>query len=165
MKQAEIGEPICFFMIGRLLATERHPSEQLTDQLAIGVMGEYSHTWTARNPSGDIDVNSGRGGLYATWFNHGIYLNGAIYGGHNNYESSRSSLEGLATGGKRGRRVEHVCQRRVRFPFCDDPSWGADLCFRCHRRMNYEKTTTANTVKCSCLTAIRDRTQLICSTP
>ncbi len=75
---------------------------RITDQLAIGVMGEYSHTWTALNPSGDIDVNSGRGGLYATWFNHGIYLNGAIYGGHNNYESNRSSLGGLATGGTEG---------------------------------------------------------------
>ena len=75
---------------------------RITDQLAIGVMGDYSHTWTSLNPSGDIDINSGRGGLYATWFSHGIYLNGAIYGGHNNYESSRSSLGGLATGGTEG---------------------------------------------------------------
>jgi len=28
-----------------------------------------------------------------TWFNHGLYLNGAIYGGHNTYESSRSSCQ------------------------------------------------------------------------
>jgi outer membrane autotransporter protein len=75
---------------------------RITDQLAIGVMGDYSHTWTSLNPTGDIDVNSGRGGLYATWFSHGIYLNGVIYGGHNNYESSRSSLGGLATGGTEG---------------------------------------------------------------
>jgi outer membrane autotransporter protein len=75
---------------------------RITDQLAIGVMGEYSHTWTSLKPSGDIDVDSGRGGVYATWFNHGIYLNGAIYGGHNNYDSSRSSLGGLATGGTEG---------------------------------------------------------------
>ena len=54
------------------------------------------------NPSGHIDVDSGRGGLYATWFNHGIYLNGAIYGGHNTYDSSRSGLGGLANGGTEG---------------------------------------------------------------
>ena len=65
-------------------------------------MGEYAHTWAALRPSGDIDVDSGRGGLYTTWFNHGLYLNGAIYGGHNTYESSRSSLGGLATGGTEG---------------------------------------------------------------
>ena len=58
---------------------------RITDQLAIGVMGEYSHTWTSLEPNGSIDVNSGRGGVYATWYNHGIYLNGAICGGHNNY--------------------------------------------------------------------------------
>ena len=75
---------------------------RITDQLAIGVMGEYSHTWTDLNPGGHIDVDSGRGGVYATWFSHGIYSNGAIYGGHNNYDSGRDGLGGLAsTGGYR----------------------------------------------------------------
>ncbi len=76
---------------------------RITDQLAIGVIGEYSHTWTSLEPSGPIDVNSGRGGVYATWFNHGIYFNAAIYGGDNNYHSSRSGLGGLATGRPRER--------------------------------------------------------------
>jgi outer membrane autotransporter protein len=44
---------------------------RIPDQLAIGVMGDYSHTWTTLQPSGFIDVDSGRGGLYATCFNHG----------------------------------------------------------------------------------------------
>ena len=71
---------------------------RITDQLAIGVMAGYSHTWTSLQPSGNIDVNSGRGGLYATWYHRGIYLNAAIYGGYSNYDSSRSGLGGLATG-------------------------------------------------------------------
>jgi outer membrane autotransporter protein len=75
---------------------------RITDQLAIGVMAEYSHTWTSLQPSGHIDVGSGRVGLYATWYNRGIYLNGAIYGGHNNYDSSRSGLQGQANGGTEG---------------------------------------------------------------
>jgi outer membrane autotransporter protein len=75
---------------------------RISDQLAIGAMGEYAHTWTALQPSGDIDVDSGRGGLYATWFNHGLYLNAAIYGGHNIYSSNRPSLRGLASGGTGG---------------------------------------------------------------
>jgi autotransporter-associated beta strand protein len=75
---------------------------RITDQLAIGVMGDYSHTWTSLNPSGNIDVNSGRGGLYATWYNHGIYLDAAIYAGHNSYNSSRSGLDGLADGNTGG---------------------------------------------------------------
>jgi outer membrane autotransporter protein len=75
---------------------------RITDQLAIGVMAEYSHTWTSLQSSGNIDVNSGRGGLYATWYHHGIYLNAAIYGGYNSYDSSRSGLGGLATGNTEG---------------------------------------------------------------
>jgi fibronectin-binding autotransporter adhesin len=75
---------------------------RIADQLAIGVMGEYSHTWTDLNPGGHIDVDSGRGGVYATWFSHGIYINGAIYGGHNNYDSGRAGLGGLANGSTEG---------------------------------------------------------------
>jgi autotransporter-associated beta strand protein len=75
---------------------------RITDQLAVGAMGEYSHTWTSLNPGGHIDVDSGRGGVYATWYHQGIYLNGAIYGGHNTYDSSRAGLGGLATGGTEG---------------------------------------------------------------
>ena len=74
----------------------------VTDQLAIGGMGEYAHTWTSLAPSGAIDVNSGRVGLYATWYDHAIYLNGAIYGGHSVYNSNRSSLGGSPSGGTGG---------------------------------------------------------------
>ena len=52
-------------------------------------MGDYSHTWTSLEPGGHTDVDSGRGGVYATWFDHGIYLNAAVYGGRNTYDSSR----------------------------------------------------------------------------
>jgi hypothetical protein len=31
-------------------------------------------------PSGDIHVNTGRGGLYATYFDKGFYVNAAAYG-------------------------------------------------------------------------------------
>jgi outer membrane autotransporter protein len=75
---------------------------RLTDQLAIGVFGDYSHTWTSLNPNGHLDVDRGRGGVYATWFNHGLYFNAAIYGGHNNYDSGRAGLGGLTNGSTEG---------------------------------------------------------------
>ena len=75
---------------------------RLTDDLVVGLMGEYSHTWTSLKPSGSNDVNSGRGGVYATWSHHGFYLDGAIYGGYNSYNSSRSALQGLASGNTEG---------------------------------------------------------------
>ena len=74
----------------------------LTDEWVVGMMAEYSHTWTSLKPSGSNDVSSGRGGLYATWSHNGFYLNGAIYGGYNSYSSSRSALQGLASGNTGG---------------------------------------------------------------
>jgi fibronectin-binding autotransporter adhesin len=74
---------------------------RLTDHLAIGVMGEYAHTWTGLKP-GHIDVDTGRGGLYGTWYDHGIYLNAGIFGGHNSYDTSRSNVGGFSTGSTEG---------------------------------------------------------------
>jgi outer membrane autotransporter protein len=45
---------------------------RITDYLAIGLFGTYAHTWTNLNP-GSIDVNTGRGGLYVTYWNQGFY--------------------------------------------------------------------------------------------
>jgi len=61
-------------------------------------MGGYAHTATNLQPSGDIDVNTGRGGLYTTYFDHGFYINAAAYGGHNSYSTSRQALLGMANG-------------------------------------------------------------------
>jgi outer membrane autotransporter protein len=79
---------------------------RVTDCLTFGVFGNYSHTWTDLQP-GDIGVDTGRGGLYATYFNRGFsvgtfYLNGAIYGGYNSYDSRRPALAGVATGNTDG---------------------------------------------------------------
>jgi hypothetical protein len=41
-------------------------------------------------------------GVYATWHDHGIYVNRTIYGGYNNYDSSRSGLAGQAIGSTEG---------------------------------------------------------------
>src|SRR5262249_31781710 len=53
---------------------------RLTDHFAVGLVGGYAHTATNLQPSGDIDVNTGRGGLYATYFDHGFYIHAAAYG-------------------------------------------------------------------------------------
>jgi outer membrane autotransporter protein len=75
---------------------------RLTPNLALGVMGNYAHTWTNLHPRGHIGVDTGRGGLYGTYSNSGFYLNAGIYGGYNTYDSSRQGLQGLATGSSDG---------------------------------------------------------------
>jgi outer membrane autotransporter protein len=74
---------------------------RLTNHLAFGLMGSYAHTWSDLRP-GSIDVDSARGGLYATYFNSCFYINGGIYGGYNSYDSSRRGLQGHANGNSDG---------------------------------------------------------------
>jgi len=74
---------------------------RITDHLALGLFGSYAHTWTDLRP-GDVDVNTGRGGLYATYFDRCFYLNGAVFGGYNSYDTSRQALLGMANGSSDG---------------------------------------------------------------
>jgi outer membrane autotransporter protein len=71
---------------------------RITEHFAVGLIGDYAHTATNLQPSGGIDVNTGRGGLYATYFDHGFYINAAAYGGYNSYSTSRAVLLGNANG-------------------------------------------------------------------
>jgi outer membrane autotransporter protein len=64
-------------------------------------MGNYAHTWSDLRPE-NIDVDSARGGIYATYFNRCFYINGGIYGGYNSYDSSRWGLQGNADGNSDG---------------------------------------------------------------
>jgi hypothetical protein len=81
-------------------------------------------------------LNSGRGGVYATWFNRGIYLNGVIYGGHNIYSSSRSTLGGMASGGTGGAEYSTFISGGPDFDcghLTGRPDCGASIYLREHR--------------------------------
>jgi uncharacterized protein YhjY with autotransporter beta-barrel domain len=92
---------------------------RITDYLALGIFGTYAHTWTRLNP-GDVDVNTGRGGLYATYWNHGFYINGAVYAGHNSYDTSRHELTNtLANGSTGGYEVSTFVDTGYDFHFGD----------------------------------------------
>lgn len=65
-------------------------------------MGGYSHTWTDLNSTGSIDTDTGWGGAYAGYFNHGFYMDGAIFGGRYTFESVRPALFGNANGSSDG---------------------------------------------------------------
>jgi hypothetical protein len=76
-----------------------------TDHLAVGLFGGYSHTWSDLRP-GSIDVDSGRGGVYATYFNPtGWWFNAGHWGGYNSYSTSRHTVLGLASGSTEGSEV------------------------------------------------------------
>jgi uncharacterized protein with beta-barrel porin domain len=69
---------------------------------AIGLTAGYAHSTVNLDAGGDIDVNSGKLGLYATAFSQGFYLDTAISGGPTGYNSRRAALQGTASGSTNG---------------------------------------------------------------
>jgi len=47
---------------------------------------------------GNLDVNSGKFGMYATALSVGLYLDTAVTGGIGGYDSRRAALSGTASG-------------------------------------------------------------------
>jgi autotransporter-like protein len=60
----------------------------------------YAHTSVGINsPGGNVDVNAGTIGMYATVFGNGFYLDTAVSGGPSGYTTRRTALQGTANGG------------------------------------------------------------------
>jgi fibronectin-binding autotransporter adhesin len=95
----------------------------ITDHLAVGLFGGYSHTWTDFRP-GDGDVDTGRGGLYATYFDPtGWWVNAGVWGGFNSYSTSRQALLGPANGSTDGYEISTFGEAGYNF-HCGDLTWG-----------------------------------------
>jgi outer membrane autotransporter protein len=96
---------------------------RITDHLAFGLFGGYSHTWTDLRP-GSIDVDTGRGGLYATYFDPtGWWVNAGVWGGYNSYSTSRQALLGPANGSTDGYEISTFGEAGYNF-HCGDLTWG-----------------------------------------
>ena len=75
---------------------------RLTPNFAIGVTAGYAHTTVNLDGGGNIDVNGGKMGLYATLFGNGFYLDAAVTGGPSGYNTHRTALQGTASGSTDG---------------------------------------------------------------
>ena len=75
---------------------------RVNENLAVGVAMDYAHTRTNLSGGGDIDADSGRLGIYATWFKDGFYFNGYAGGGYTGFDTGRSALLGTARGSTGG---------------------------------------------------------------
>jgi autotransporter-associated beta strand protein len=71
---------------------------RLTNNVAIGLMGGYAHTWTNLARGGRVGVDTGKVGLYTTWWERGFYVDGFVGGGFNTYDTTRGALQGFANG-------------------------------------------------------------------
>jgi outer membrane autotransporter protein len=74
----------------------------LTPNFAIGLTGGYAHTSVNLDGGGNIDVNGGKIGAYATVFGNGFYLDTAVSGGPSGYNTHRTALLGTASGSTDG---------------------------------------------------------------
>jgi outer membrane autotransporter protein len=75
---------------------------RIGSNFAVGLIAGYAHTNADLPNSGNMDVNSGKFGLYATAFSGGFYLDTAVTGGISEYDSHRTALLGTASGSTDG---------------------------------------------------------------
>jgi len=69
---------------------------------AIGLTAGYAHTGADLANGGNLNVNGGTFGLYATAFGSGFYLDAAVTGGPSGYDTHRTALLGSANGSTDG---------------------------------------------------------------
>jgi outer membrane autotransporter protein len=69
---------------------------------AIGLTAGYAHTNADLANGGNLDVNGGTLGLYATVFGDGFYLDTTVTGGPSGYDTHRTALLGTANGSTNG---------------------------------------------------------------
>jgi uncharacterized protein with beta-barrel porin domain len=75
---------------------------RISSNFAIGLTGGYAHTGIDLAGNGSIDVDGGTGGLYATAFGNGFYVDTSVSGGFSNYDTHRPALLGTANGSTDG---------------------------------------------------------------
>ncbi|MEI9897762.1 MAG: autotransporter outer membrane beta-barrel domain-containing protein [Chthoniobacter sp.] len=69
---------------------------KVTPNLAVGISAGYAGTGSDLNDGGRVFVNGGKLGLYATYFTGGFYVDTAVNGGYNSYDTRRDALQGTA---------------------------------------------------------------------
>ncbi len=75
---------------------------KFSPNFAAGLMAGYAGTGADLTNGGSVLVNGGRLGLYATYFTGGFYVDAAVMGGYNSYDTRRSALRGNARGSTDG---------------------------------------------------------------
>jgi outer membrane autotransporter protein len=71
---------------------------RIGSHFAIGLTAGYAYTHADLVNDSSIAVNGGKLGLYATAFGSGFYLDTAVIGSLNGYDTRRTALEGTASG-------------------------------------------------------------------
>ena len=76
---------------------------RVSPNFAIGLIGGYAHTNADLGDNDNLDVNGGTVGVYATGWSGGFYVDTAVTGGFNGYDTHRSELLRTVSGNTDGR--------------------------------------------------------------
>jgi outer membrane autotransporter protein len=71
---------------------------RLSSHLVLGAAIGYANTSSDLNRDGRLDIDSGKGSLYGTFYNEGFYLNGIVGGGWGSFDTRRQTVGGFARG-------------------------------------------------------------------
>jgi outer membrane autotransporter protein len=71
-------------------------------QFAVGIMAGYLDVGAHLIDDGKVDVQGIKGGVYATWYDKGFYVDSAVGGGYNSYDTRRGVLGATARGSTAG---------------------------------------------------------------
>ena len=69
---------------------------RFTDHFVAGLFAGYTYTGIDIADGGRIAVDSGKVGIYSTYFDGGFYVDAAVQGGYDTYETNRAGLDGTA---------------------------------------------------------------------
>ena len=78
---------------------------RLTPNFTVGVNTGYARSGADLINSGRVSVDGAKLGVYATYFDEGFYVDAAVQGGYNSYDTRRSALRGPASGSTTGGEV------------------------------------------------------------
>lgn len=89
---------------------------RLGDHAAVGAYLGYQGTDTSLSDDGSIKTDSGKFGVYATyWWDNGAWINGSLGGGLHSYDTKRASINDFATGTTNGNEFTAQFQEGVDF--------------------------------------------------
>ena len=71
---------------------------RISRQFVFGAAIGYANTFSDLSRDGRLDIDSGKGSLYATFYNEGFYLNGIAGGGFGSIDTRRTTVGGGARG-------------------------------------------------------------------
>ena len=76
---------------------------RVSPNFAIGLIGGYAHTNADLGDNDNLDVDGGTVGVYATGWSGGFYVDTAVTGGFNSYDTHRAELLRTVSGNTDGR--------------------------------------------------------------